>query len=150
MVNRGVALLGLVALSPAHASLIEYSFTSTVTDLGGNVYQDFGVEVGDTITGGFLFDEAAARTSHQEDLIVGTGPLTSSELQVSDASEWGYRGVLDQWLGISFADGSSIYGSLDSITKTPVSVPEPGTLSLLVAGALGAFAARRRRRAADA
>ena len=229
MVNRGVALLGLVALSPAHASLIEYSFTSTVTNLGGNVHQDFGVEVGDTITGGFLFDDSAARTSFNEDLIVGhdgwatgvattsiydmgnvllwamvgdqrltstgdsllitdaptqvysadvwrlqasgsgqdvngylvdsmefclrkwfTGPLTSSELQVSDASEWGYRSVLDTWFGISFANGPSIYGTLDSITKAPGSVPEPGTLSLLAVGALGALAARRRRRAASA
>ena len=227
MVNRGVAILGLVALSPAHASLIEYSFTSTVSNLGGNVHQDFGVEVGDTITGGFLFDDTAARTSFKEDLIVGNngwatgtvstsiynmgnvllwamvgdqrlattgndllitdaathvnsadvwrlhasgsgeqvngyvvdwmefclrewfiGPLTSSELQVSDAAEWGYGGVLDRWFGLSFADGSSIYGTLDSITRTPGSVPEPGTLSLLAAGALGAFAARRRRRAA--
>jgi hypothetical protein len=165
MVNRGVALLALVALSPAHASLIEYSFTSTVSRLGGTVHEDFGVEVGDTITGGFLFDDAAARTSYKEDLIVGSngwatgvvstsiydmfvGPLTSSELQVSDASEWGYGGVLDRWFGVSFADGSSIYGTLDSITRTPRSVPEPGTLSLLAAGALGALAARRRRRAA--
>jgi PEP-CTERM motif-containing protein len=123
MFSRGVALLGLVALSPAHASLIEYSFTSTI-----NIHEDFGVEVGDTITGGLLFDDAA-------------------ELQAPDSAEWGY-GVIDRGFGISFADGPSIDGLLDSITKTPTSVPEPGTLSLLAAGALSAFAARRRRRAA--
>src|SRR5262245_44178989 len=226
MLGRGVALLGLVALSPAHASLIEYAFTSTITDLSGNVHEDFGVEVGDTITGGFLFDDAASRTSYTEDLVVGydgwatgvvstsiydmsntalwamdgrhrltatgddlwisdappqvyhpdlwrlqstgsaqpvngyvvewiqfclsewfMGPLTSSALQVSDASAWGYGGELNRWFGVSFGDGSSIDGRLDSIT--PTSVPEPGTLSLLAAGALSAFAVRRRRRAAN-
>ena len=228
MFNKGVALLGLLALSPAHASLIEYSFTSTITNLDGNLQEDFGVAIGDKITGGFLFDDAAPRTSYTEDLIVGNngwasgvvstsiydasnvllwamvgdnrltslgndlwiadaptlvyapdlwrlkasgsgqevnghavdwmefclrqwfiGPLTSSALQVSDASEWGYPGI-DRWFGIAFADGSSIDGVLDSIKRTPGSVPEPGTLSLLAAGVLGALAARRRKRAADA
>jgi hypothetical protein len=225
MLNRGVALLGLVALTPAHASLIEYSFTSTITGLGGNVHEDFGVEVGDSIPGGFVFDDGAVRTAYTEDLVVGydgwatgvvstsiydmgnlqlwatvgshrltstgddlwitdapthvyhpdlwrlqstgsgqavnggylvqwiqfclsewfNGPLTSSELQVSDAAAWGY-GELNRWFGVSFADGSSIDGRLDWIK--PTSVPEPTTLSLVAAGALGAFALRRRRRAA--
>src|SRR5258706_224886 len=59
MLHRVLAFLGLLLISPAHAALIEYSFNATAwcSPCG-----DFGLGSGDTITGGFLFDDAASRT----------------------------------------------------------------------------------------
>src|SRR6185503_5034441 len=66
MLHRGFAVLGLLAISPAHATLIEYSFTSTIAGYGGTVGNDFGVELGDAIKGGFIFDDTATMTAHVE------------------------------------------------------------------------------------
>ena len=170
MLHRAVALVGLFALSPAHATLIEHSFTSPVTNLDGGIHEDFGVGVGDTIASEFLFGASAPRTHYPRlwrlqtrgddrhtkqangylvewvEFYLGerfVGPLTNLGLQVPDASEWRY-GTLNRWLDISFADGSRAH------TRTAESVPEPATLSLLGAGVLGLWATRRRRRVADA
>jgi hypothetical protein len=117
MLHRAVALVSLFALSPAHATLIEHSFTSTITNLGGDVHEDSGVGVGDTIAGEFLFGASAPRTHYPHfwrlqtrgddrqakqanrylvewvDFCLGErliGPLTNYGLQVPDASEWRY------------------------------------------------------------
>ena len=221
MLHRGFALLAALAISPAHAALIEYSYSFRSESYAA--YTNFGIPQGDTITGGFLFDDTAPRTSHTEspngggiiglpDGILSTsiydvsslllwvdvgdhrltargdeltivdapfgdfrysdlwrltlrddddqtagylllrswsvGPLTNSELQVPTNinNEWASFGF-DRWFQFS-GDFGSLNGRLLSIEATPTSVPEPGTLSLLAAGVLGAFAARRRRHAA--
>lgn len=170
MLHRTVALVGLFALSPAHATLIEHPSTSSIANLSGDVHEDFGVGVDDTIAREFLFGAWAPRSHYPHlwrlqmrgddrqakqanrhfiewaEFSLGErfiGPLTNAGLQVPDAYEWRY-GTLNRWLRISFADASS-HG-----TRAPESVPEPTTLSLLAAGILGAWAARRRRRVADA
>ena len=172
MVYRGFVVLGLLAASPAHATPIEYSFTST----GGLAITGAldGLEVS-TIVGDHMI------TSMRDEIWAGSaptvvyapatwspavqgggeavvadgiatflqewicGPLTSSELQIAQAAEWGY-GVLNEWLGGS-PTGSLVDRQLGP--APPVSVPEPATLSLLAAGALGALAARKRKQAAD-
>lgn len=136
MLHRGFAVLGLLAISPAHATLIEYSFTSTIAGYGGNVGNDFGVEVGDSIKGGFTFDDAAPMTAHQEGEIVGydgwaTGVATTStydmsglplwakvgdqtvtatgdELVIADAPDRVYHP--DAWRLVTHGDGRSING----------------------------------------
>jgi hypothetical protein len=211
MIHRGFALLGVIALSlPAHASLIEYSFTATLCGCNFNSenlpYSAFGLENGDTITGGFLFDDAAPLTGYSEQSMGVFGVLraatydmsnlllwasvgdhllnaTGDSLTIVDAApnpsildRWGLttRGdgrevngytvaqismstrwlspivitsvepyVLEKWpfttidpsLNILFTDGSRIAAHMRTITGT--SVPEPATLSLLAAGALG-------------
>src|SRR6185503_3352097 len=93
MLHRGFAVLGLLAITPAHATLIEYSFTSTIAGYGGTVGNDFGVEVGDSIKGGFIFDDAAPMTAHVEGEIVGnygwaTGVATASTYDMSGLQLW--------------------------------------------------------------
>src|SRR5262245_12807453 len=121
MLHRAVALVGLLALSPAHATLIEHSPL-------GNA-QDYGVGIGDTVAGEFLFGDAP-RTNYPNlwrlqtqargddrkadgnlarwvEFCLGdrfTAPLTSSGLRVLDASAVG-TGALNRWLGASSADG---------------------------------------------
>src|SRR5262245_18304004 len=158
MLHRAVALVGLLALSPAHATLIEHSPL-------GNA-QDYGVGIGDTVAGEFLFGDAPRanypnlwrlQTLTRGDERKADGPLvrwveyclgdrfaaplTSSGLQVLDASDGG-AGALNRWLGASSTDGPRV--------DTRTSVTEPTTLSLLGAGVLGALAVRRRKRDADA
>jgi hypothetical protein len=214
MVYRYFALLAALTIFPVHAALIEYSFTA----LADGDTQDpiFGTESGGTITGGFLFDDAApmipdppppgsplgtrydmsnlllwvtlgdqvlsARgdqllirnsvepwqddnwylTTRPNDVggylvkqmrmnLYAWSPLTNEDLQVPNYAEWAPATTVFRCFCMTFTDGtqnSSIHSNVQSIT--PVSVPEPATLSLLAAGALGALAARRRRRAAEA
>lgn len=231
MFYRGFALVAVLGVTPAHAALIEYAFTARVD---GNVsiatLRDFGLNPnGDYVTGGFLFDDAAPMTSHEEYqfrdypvwsssstyemsnlrmwvnvgdyVLTATGgavsirddpafgpwctcgpdafhdrwslsargdgnevngytvnsismsllenlgrALTSSELQVADPTHWS-NDVSNRSFGIWFAN-TGMNGYLTSITPTTTSVPEPGTLSLLAVGALGALATRRRRHVA--
>lgn len=91
-----------------------------------------------------------ARAALIEYVVLGgpelSGPLTSSELQVPNpAVDWGAPSLGNRELTIAFGDGLHIGTQLMSITKTPTHVPEPATLSLLAAGALGAFATRKGR-----
>jgi hypothetical protein len=172
MLHRGVALLGIFTLSPAHASLIEYSFTASPTNRGGDVREEFGVEIGGTLARG-LFDDAVPRfyyahyagaqrlqtsgDSRQTGSHIGwldyclqewvIGPLTNS--QFTDAP--GGYGALNRWSGMSFVNGLGMDAKLGgAIASTSTSVPEPTTLSLLGLGALGLLAARRRRTVTNA
>jgi PEP-CTERM motif-containing protein len=125
MLYRGVAVLGLLAVSPAHAALIEYSFTSTIANYGSGVHETFGVEVGDTINGGFLFDDAAPRTSYSEDLIVGydgwaTGVAATSTYDMGSLRLWASVG--DRMLT---ATGDELW-----IADSPPAVYNPDTWRL--------------------
>jgi hypothetical protein len=83
MLRRGFALLTILALSPAHAALIEYSFESkAITGIGGGHYI-----LGDAITGGFLFDDAAPLISHN-DYPSPFGLTTNSTYDMSNLSFW--------------------------------------------------------------
>ena len=217
MLRKGLALLAFLVLSPAHATLIEYSFTSRVYSTTPP-YPFFpgGLVGGTRINGGFVFDDAAPRTSYQEEWIDGgfsststydmgnllfwapirdqtltarggtltiadnvpistakldrwtlsmegegefnglavqnmalqllafPGPLTNSGLHVPNMADWPFPAPDGRALFIDLAFGS-IVSTLESITRTTTSVPEPETLSLLAAGVLGALSARRRR-----
>jgi PEP-CTERM putative exosortase interaction domain len=57
-------VLSVIALDAA-AVPIEYSFRSTVDGLSPGVEGLTGVKLGDEITGGFIFDDAAPRTSYE-------------------------------------------------------------------------------------
>jgi PEP-CTERM motif-containing protein len=68
MFHRGFALLAVLAITPAHAALIEYSFSADLTGAAGmSILEEFGLNPrGDYVTGGFLFDDAAPMTLHQD------------------------------------------------------------------------------------
>jgi hypothetical protein len=79
MLHRGVAVLALVvAISPAHAGLIEYSFSVELDPSRSHStsYGEFGLVpfCRSFVIGGFLFDDAAPRTFHSEALL---GPSRS-------------------------------------------------------------------------
>jgi len=219
MFHRGFALVAVLAVAPAHATLIEYSFTAELTGARSvpfSVLGEFGLPVygPSYVTGGLLFDDAAPRISYTEymgsgststydmsdlrfwvavgdhvltatgsqltisdappqpspyatdrwilsmlgdgdevngytvasmriDLLqYGSRPLTSSELQVANTVDWGSccYPLVPYPFTISFTDGSGF-----TARGLSISVPEPGMLSLLAAGVLGALVARRRR-----
>ena len=68
MFSRTIAAVALLAIGPAHATLIEYAFTARVDGkVSIATLRDFGLNPnGDSVTGGFLFDDAAPMTSHEE------------------------------------------------------------------------------------
>jgi hypothetical protein len=231
MFQRGIALLAVLAATPAHATLIEYSFTGGFRNATVLVLEDFGVDPNHAaFTGGFVFDDAAPRTSYEESLVTyfdGTGyttylassstydmsnlqlwlnlgdytlratgisltindgpqsstpnstrdtwtlamrgdgeevngytlggvgitgwwyggrAVTSSELQVPD--NWGSAYEQGLVSGLSFGLASGTTSGSFRGGFSPMSVPEPGTLSLLGVGALGALATRRRKHVA--
>ena len=88
----GFALLTVLALSPAHAALIEYSFESRVLSRSPEAGDAFGVEIDSTITGGFLFDDAAPRISYVETPVGGCcfppGIATASTYDMSNLLLW--------------------------------------------------------------
>ena len=163
MLYRGVAVLGLLAVSPAQAALIEYSFTSTIANYGSGGQENFGVAVGDAINSGFMFDDAAVSATGDELWMGGAAPNVYS----ADAWRLDMRGdfnavsgyivngmhvLLQEWfcgplLNAEFqVSDAALWGYGGSIK--PKSVPEPASLSLLAMGAFGALAARRRKQAA--
>ena len=100
MFKRGLALLAVLAVTPAHAALIEYSFTAFVNGNSSNEMrfpaplEAFGLERQPWVTGGFLFDDAAPRTSYSEQLITsGLSPQlpylrTTSTYDMSNLRFW--------------------------------------------------------------
>jgi hypothetical protein len=94
VLHRVLAVPALLALFPAHAALIEYSFEAEIwRDHSMEVaVQAFGVQFGDTITGGFLFDDAAPRTSYSEltvlDCCGSPAIVTTSTYDMSNLSLW--------------------------------------------------------------
>ena len=143
MMYRGFAVLGLLAVSPAHADLIEYSFSSTIAGYGSGVGEDFGVEVGDS-SSALLSDSERFLTAMGDDLRIGNTPLV-----VYNPGSWG---VDMQGNGHGYSvNGLQIYLQewfCGSPIK-PTSLPEPASLALLAAGALGTLAVRRRKQSGD-
>ena len=97
MLHRGLALLAVLASTPAHAALIEYSFIAEIDVLDPLVGQTLGVGIGDSISGGFYFDLGAPRTSFElcdtgtcvsdGDLVVD-GARTTSTYDAGNVSLW--------------------------------------------------------------
>jgi len=132
MFHRAMAVVALLAISPAHATLIEYSFSAQLSwpyrSFPDSSYEAFGVEVGDLITGGFLFDDAAARTSHTDQygtststydmsdlrfwVTVGDHVLgaTGSELAIADSAPQPSPYATDRWGLSMLGDGDEVNG----------------------------------------
>ena len=90
MFHRGFALLAVLAVAPAHATLIEYSFTAELTGARSvpfSVLGEFGLPVygPSYVTGGLLFDDAAPRTSYEEGHLAGA---SSSTYEMSNLRLW--------------------------------------------------------------
>jgi len=85
MLHRGFALIAALAVFPVHAGLIEYSFTSQVDTAYGHTPPGAfgGLNGGDIVTGGFLFDDAAPRITTYP-----SGPGTTSRYDVSNLLLW--------------------------------------------------------------
>jgi hypothetical protein len=151
MLHRGFAALGLFAISPAHATLIDSLDMSGSQLWADHVVTADGEElfIGDAplltySPASWSLATTGDRNAINSYIVDGIqvflhewfcGPVRDSELRISDAA-WGYEGL----------EGSFNNGQMSS----PTSVPEPATLSLLAAGALGVFVARRRKQATDA
>jgi hypothetical protein len=132
MFHRAIAVLALLAISPAHATLIEYSFSGTLNwpyqSFPSSSYEAFGVKVGDSITGGFLFDDAAPRTSYTEQyrtssstydmsalrfwVAVGDYVLraTGSQLSILDSQPQLSPYVADRWTLSMLGNGDVVNG----------------------------------------
>ena len=91
MFHRGFALLAVLAITPAHATLVEYAFTARVDGFTSiATVRVFGLNPnGDTVTGGFIFDDAAPMTSHEEHQF-GDYPVwySSSTYDMSNLQMW--------------------------------------------------------------
>ena len=132
MSHRAMALVALLATSPAHATLIEYSFSAQLSwpypSYPDSSYEAFGVGVGDDITGGFLFDDTAPMTSHTESpyassstydmsdlrfwVTVGDHVLgaTGSQLTISDSLPQPSPYATDRWELSMLGDGNEVNG----------------------------------------
>jgi len=145
MMYRGFAVLGLLAVSPAHASPIEYSFSSTIANYGSGVDENVGVAVGDS-SSALLSDSERFLTALGGDLKIGNTPLL-----VYNPGSWGVDMQGNGHGGYS-VNGLQIFLQewfCGSPIK-PTSVPEPASWSLLALGALGTLAARRRKQSGEA
>lgn len=153
---NGGYITGFVLNTPDGANLSSISFTSSDADfnllsgfIGGSPFGSF--DLGASITTSFLGGGApqpglgVGQSATFEFDLTGTGlaGLTSADwlaaLSTGASSEWGPQSFVVRFRG--FEDGGS-----DKVPHTPV--PEPGTLALLGAGALGLWARHRRRAAA--
>jgi hypothetical protein len=140
MLYRGVAVLGLLAVSPAHADLIEYSFSSTIANYGSGMDENVGGDASSAL----LADSERFLTAMGGDLRIGNTPLV-----VYNPGSWG---VEVQGNGHAYSvNGLQIYLQewfCGSPIK-PTSLPEPASLALLAGGALGTLAVRRRKQSGD-
>src|SRR5712671_6233313 len=83
MLRQGFALLAVLAVAPVHAAMIEYGVESaTILGIQGSQYR-----LGETVYGGFTFDDAAPMTSHTE-FISPYGIVSSSHYDMSDMAFW--------------------------------------------------------------
>ena len=112
MFRKCFALVAVLAVAPVHAALVEYSFEALYIDpaLSGSRYV-----FGDTLTGGFLFDDAAPQLSHNEYSNAGCGFCRPSSNATYDES------ALSFWITVG---GTTYTGKGDLLGIAQVGVPD--------------------------
>jgi hypothetical protein len=158
LLGAGATSLALVAAGSAHAATYEITFSGTIAS--GDI---FATTTGSTVTGisGWVVDTDAGAGTFD---ITGLSPYASADQQFSPTFPFAdYSGVSFSTAGggdYNFASiGSSMYlvsqvgdpqgieqvQGVTLINPTVTAVPEPGSITMMLAGALGLFGLTRRR-----